>query len=33
MNRQGYVTATQKINRKKIFEKNKKGVDEAYGKH
>lgn len=28
----GYVTAAQKIQRKKIFEKNKKGVDKAYGK-
>ncbi|KAA8644369.1 hypothetical protein EYZ11_001394 [Aspergillus tanneri] len=28
----GYVTAAQKIQRKKIFEKNQKGVDKAYGK-
>lgn len=29
---QGYVTATRKIQRKRIFEKNKMGVDKAYGR-
>ncbi|RJE27495.1 long-chain-fatty-acid--CoA ligase [Aspergillus sclerotialis] len=28
----GYVTATRKIQRKRIFEKNKMGVDKAYGR-